>query len=51
MRRPLPPPEVPGKTDAERMDNGLRRILAVPKDEFLKEEAKHRHPRKPSKRR
>jgi hypothetical protein len=41
MRKPLPPPSVPGKTEAERMDNALRRILSVPKAEFLKEEAKH----------
>jgi len=41
MRKPLPPPEVPGKTQAERMDKALRRILAVPRAEFLKEEAKH----------
>lgn len=41
MRKPLPRPEIPGKTEAERMDNALRRILSVPKGEFLKEEAKH----------
>ena len=35
-----PPPHVPGNTEAERMDNALRMILAVPKEAVLKEEAK-----------
>ncbi len=38
--KPLPPPHVPGNTDAERMDNALRMVLAVPKDALLKEEAR-----------
>jgi len=38
--KPLPPPPVPGNTDAERMDNALRMVLAVPKEAVLREEAK-----------
>lgn len=37
---PLPPPNVPGTTDAERMDNAVRRLFAVPKGAYLKEEAR-----------
>lgn len=38
--KPLPAPNVPGNTEAERMDNALRKILTVSKADLLKEEAK-----------
>lgn len=38
--KPLPPPQVPGETDAERMDNAVRKMFAVPKEAILKQEAK-----------
>ena len=40
MNKPLPAPNVPGSTDAERFDYALRKILTVSKTELLKEEAK-----------
>jgi hypothetical protein len=36
----LPVPNVPGETEAERMDNAVRRMFSVPKDAYLKEEAR-----------
>ncbi len=38
--KPLPAPNVPGKTDAERMSNALRTVLAVSKVDLLKKEAR-----------
>ena len=38
--KPLPPPNVPGNTEAERMDNAVKRFLAVPKEAYLKEESR-----------
>lgn len=38
--KPLSPPNVPGKTEHERMDNALRHVFTVSKDEILKKEAK-----------
>jgi len=40
MRPINPPPEVPGETEAERMKNALRMIFSVPKEAYLKEEAR-----------
>ena len=37
---PLPVPPVPGHTEAERMDNAVRRMFSVSKDAYLKEEAR-----------
>jgi hypothetical protein len=37
--KPLPPPDVPGSTDAERMDNAVRKMFSVSKEELLKREA------------
>jgi hypothetical protein len=37
--KPLPPPAVPGSTEAERMDNAVRMIFKVSKTEILKREA------------
>jgi hypothetical protein len=38
--KPSQAPTVPGKTDAERFDNAVRKIFSVSKDELLKREAK-----------
>jgi hypothetical protein len=38
--KPSPPPDVPGNTEAERMDSAVRAMFSVPKEAFLKEEAK-----------
>jgi hypothetical protein len=43
--RPLPAPQVPGKTDLERFDNALRQLLSVPKAEILKREAREKKTR------
>jgi hypothetical protein len=40
--KPLPAPDIPGRTPWERMDNALRTILKVPKEVILKEEAKEK---------
>jgi len=37
--KPLPAPNVPGNTDAERMSNALRMVLRVSKTDLLKREA------------
>jgi len=39
MKTP-PAPNVPGDTDAERFDNAVRMVLAVPKEAFEKVEKK-----------
>jgi hypothetical protein len=38
--KPAPPPHVPGNTEAERFDNAIRKFLSVPKEAYLKEEAR-----------
>jgi hypothetical protein len=40
MRRLSPPRPVPGNTEWERFDNAVGKLLSVPKEAFLKEEAK-----------
>lgn len=40
--KPLPPPYVPGTTDAERMDNAVRKMFSVSKADVLKREAEER---------
>jgi hypothetical protein len=40
MRPPNPPPAVPGETEAERMKNALRMMFSVPKEAYLREEAR-----------
>src|SRR5947207_2217432 len=37
--KPLPAPHVPGKTEFERFDNAIRKVLSVSKEELLKREA------------
>jgi len=36
--KPIPPPQVPGKTEFERFDNAVRQVLTVSKEELLKRE-------------
>ena len=43
--KPLPPPHVPGNTEAERMDNAVRKMFTVPKEALLREEAKQKRAR------
>jgi|ERR1041384_7905966 len=38
--KPSPPPRVPGNTEAERMDNAVRKMFSVSKEDVLKQEAK-----------
>jgi len=38
--KPLPAPNVPGNTDAERMSNALSMVLTVSKKDLLKKEAR-----------
>jgi hypothetical protein len=38
--KPLPAPRVPGDTESERMDNAVRMMFSVSKEDFLKKEAK-----------
>ncbi len=38
--KPLPAPNVPGNTEAERMSNALRTVLTVSKADLLKKEAR-----------
>lgn len=48
--KPQPAPEVPGKTPWERMDNAVRKIFSVSKDEIAtprRKRAKKRSRRKP----
>ena len=40
--KPLPAPDVPGDTLAERLSNALNRVLRVSKADLLKEEARLR---------
>jgi hypothetical protein len=50
--KPLPPPNVPGKTEFERFDNAMRQVLTVSKGELLRREAeekKHEVKRRPKK--
>jgi hypothetical protein len=40
--KPLPAPHGPGRTESERVDNALRQIFTVSKDDILKKEAKEK---------
>jgi hypothetical protein len=46
--KPLSPPYVPGSTDAERMDNAVRRMFSISKAQVLKREAEwqREHPKR-----
>jgi len=43
--KPLPAPQVPGKTDFQRFDNAVRQVLSVSKEELLKREAQEKNAR------
>jgi len=38
--KPEPPPQVPGKTPWKRLDNAVRQIFSVSKEDVVKEEAR-----------
>lgn len=38
--KPLPAPNVPGHTEAERVDNAIRKMFSVSKDDLAKQETK-----------
>jgi hypothetical protein len=48
--KPLPAPNIPGNTEAERFDNAVRKMFSVSKEELLKREAKWRRARARKKR-
>jgi hypothetical protein len=41
--KPLPAPEVPGKTEFERFDNAVRHVFTVSKEELLKREKREQN--------
>ncbi len=43
--KPLPAPDVPGNTEAEKFDNAVRKMFTVSKVELLKREAKWKRAR------
>jgi hypothetical protein len=43
--KPEPPPEIPGKTPWERLDNAVRRVFSVPKEAIAREEKKMKRSR------
>ncbi|HXB72951.1 MAG TPA: hypothetical protein VNY05_32240 [Candidatus Acidoferrales bacterium] len=43
--KPLPPPPIPGHTEAERVDDAVRKMFTVSKEAVLKEEAKSKKAR------
>ena len=47
--KPLPPPNVPGETEAARMDNAVKMLFSASKAEFQKQETKHKRERKHAK--
>jgi hypothetical protein len=44
--KPQPAPKVPGKTPWERLDNAVRAVFSVSKEDVLKEEAKEKQSRR-----
>lgn len=48
--KPLPAPEVPGATDAERMSNAVKLLFTASKEAFAKEEVKRGRARERKKR-
>jgi hypothetical protein len=48
--KPLPPPDVPGSTEAERMDAAVRMLFSASKEAFVKQETKHKRARNRKKR-
>jgi hypothetical protein len=48
--KPLPAPNVPGKTEFQRFDNAIRQVLSISKEELLKREAAEKKLRERTKR-
>jgi hypothetical protein len=48
--KPLPAPDVPGRTEAEKFSNALRQVFSVSKDDLLKREAQEKKSRQRKKR-
>lgn len=48
--KPLPAPDVPGNTEAEKFDNAVRKMFSVSKEELLKREAEWKRARARKKR-
>jgi len=48
--KPLPAPNVPGKTESERFDNALRHVFTVSKDDLLKRKSEEKKSRQRKKR-
>jgi hypothetical protein len=44
--KPIPPPHVEGKTEYERFDNAMRKVLSVPKSQNVKHEKKSPKPQR-----
>jgi len=44
--KPLPSPNVPGKTESERFDNAVRAMFRVSKEDLAKAETKWKRARK-----
>ena len=44
--KPLPAPNVPGKTESERFENALRKVLTVSKEELLRRELQEKREHK-----
>jgi hypothetical protein len=42
--KPLPPPDIAGRTEAEKFDNALRRVFSVSKDDLLKRGSREKIP-------
>jgi hypothetical protein len=49
--KPLPAPDVPGKTECERFDNAMRQVLSISKEELLRREAAEKKTRERKRRR
>jgi len=47
---PLPAPDVPGNTEAERFDYAVRKMFSVSKEDVVKEEKRQRRARARKKR-
>ena len=47
--KPLPAPQVHGKTEFERFDNAVRQVLTVSKEELLRREAREKKTKKTDK--
>jgi hypothetical protein len=48
--KPLPAPNIPGKTEFERFDNAVRQVLSVPKEALLRQESREKRTRERKKR-